>query len=133
MPVRSNSINTGARALLSGTISNNVTWYEDVAMTSDGAAIDNAEDWSWTMTFRCYEEDDSAELTLSTSAGTLAISQGAESTTLQIRVPAASLSSMEGDRICDLKSIDTSDTSDDSAGLSIHWAHGVVTFLNGPV
>lgn len=128
------SLTTGARAIISGSVSNNVTWSEDVDMTSDGTAISGTpENWDWFMTFRESEEDDSALLTLSTDASTLAISQGASATTLQIRVPAADLTALEGDYVCDLVSLDTSDTSDDSAGASIHWGHGRVTFLNGPV
>jgi hypothetical protein len=42
------------------------------------------------------------------------------------------LSGLEGDYIVDLKSLDTSDTTADSAGRSVHWAHGVVTVRNEP-
>lgn len=124
---------TGARSIISGVVSNGSTWVEDVSMTEDGTAIDNAEDWDWTMTFRTDRESDSSDLTLTTDAGTLNITQGADATTLEIRVAKASLSAMDGDYVCDLKSVDTSDTSADSAGRSIHWGHGVVTFLNEPI
>ena len=125
---------TGARALLSGSISNGVTWYEDVAMTEDGTAISGTPaSWTWTMTFRESLEDDSAVLTLTTAAsGGLTISQGADATTLQIRVAKATIAPLEGDYIVDLKSLDTTDTTYDSAGRSIHWAHGVVTVRNEP-
>jgi hypothetical protein len=129
----SRSSETGARALLSGSISNGVTWYEDVAMTEDGTAISGSPaSWTWTMTFRENLEDDSAALTLTTaSGGGLTISQGADATTLQIRVAKATISPLEGDYFVDLKSLDT-DTTYDSAGRSIHWAHGVVTVRNEP-
>jgi len=59
------SSDTGARAILSGTISNGATWYEDIAMTEDGTAISGSPaSWTWTLTFRESEEDDSAVLTV---------------------------------------------------------------------
>ena len=132
MPITSKVGETGARALLSGSISNGATWYEDIAMTEDGTAIAGSPaSWTWTMTFRESTDDTSARLTL-TTADYLDISQGASSTTLQIRVPKASLTALAGDYIVDLKSLDTSDTTADSAGRSIHWAHGVVTVRNEP-
>ncbi len=133
MPITSRSGETGARAILSGTISNGATWYEDVAMTEDGTAIAGTPtSWTWTMTFRESLEDDSAVLTLTTATGGgLTIVQGSTETTLQIRVPKATISALEGDYIVDLKSLD-SVTTYDSAGRSIHWAHGIVTVRNEP-
>lgn len=130
----SRSGETGAHAILSGTISNGASWYEDVAMTEDGAAISGSPaSWTWTMTFRESTEDDSAVLTLTTAAsGGLTVTQGATETTLAIRVSKASISALEGDYIVDLKSLDTSDTTYDSAGRSRHWAHGLVTVRNEP-
>lgn len=125
---------TGAHAILSGTISNGVTWYEDILMTEDGTAISGTpQNWTWTMTFRESFDSDSAALTLTTASGDgLTISQGSTSTTLQIRVAKADLSALDGDYVVDLKSLNTSDTTYDSAGRSRHWAHGVVTVRNEP-
>ena len=131
--ITSRQSQTGARAILSGVVSNGSTWVEDVAMTEDGTVIASADTWDWTMTFRTDRTSDSADLTLTTDAGTLNVTQGADASTLEIRVAKASLSAMEGDYICDLKSLDTTDTTADSAGRSIHWGHGVVTFLNEPI
>lgn len=125
---------SSAHAILSGTISNGVTWYEDVLMTEDGTAISGSpQNWTWTMTFRENFTDDSAVLTLTTASGEgLTISQGASSTTLQIRVAKADLADLDGDYVVDLKSLNTSDTTYDSAGRSRHWAHGIVTVRNEP-
>jgi hypothetical protein len=131
--ITSRGSQTGARSIISGSVSNGATWYEDVSMTEDGGAIANAQNWVWTMTFRTDRTSDTSDLSLTTTAGTLTITQGADATTLEIRVPKASLSAMEGDYVCDLKSVDSSDTTDDSAGRSIHWASGIVTFLNEPI
>jgi hypothetical protein len=120
---------TGARGKISGTISNGATWWEDVELTEDGTVITNADTWTWRMTFRSDPNNDSADLTLSTTDGTLTISQGADATTLQIRVVYTALSAMDGDYICDIASLDTSTTPD----KLVHWASGVVTFRNEPI
>ncbi len=123
---RNNSM-TGARNIVSGFVSNGATWYEDVAMSEDGSQIASADTFDWRMTFRDCEELDSLDLTLSTDDSTLAIVQAGSSTTLQIRVPYTSLSAMEGDFVCDLAS------KDPATGRVVHWAHGVVTFVNEPI
>ena len=126
-----NAVNTGARGILSGTISNGASWYEDIEITENGTVIASADTWDWTLTFRDPEIDDSAVLTLTTDDD-LIISQGSDSTTVQIRVAKADISALEGEYVVDLKSLDTSDTTYDSAGKSIHWAHGRVTVLAEP-
>ncbi len=120
---------TGARGLISGVISNGATWWEDVEITEDGTVITSADTWVWRMTFRETDRDDATVLVLSTTDGTLTISQGADATTLQIRVAYTALSALEGDYICDLASLDTSTTPD----KVVHWANGVVSFRNEPV
>lgn len=119
---------TGARGLISGTISNGATIWEDVEITEDGTVIANADTWEWRMTFR-ETDDDAPALTLSTTDGTLTIAQGATATTLQIRVVYTALSAIEGDYICDLASLDTTTTPD----KLVHWGHGMVTFRDEPV
>lgn len=120
---------TGARGLISGVISNGATWWEDVSITEDGTVIADADTWTWRMTFREANDEDSVVLTLSTTDGTLTISQGADATTLQIRVAYTALSDLEGDYVCDLASLDTSTNPD----KLVHWAHGIVTFRNEPI
>lgn len=115
-------------AKLYGTVSNGATWWEDLTLRLDGTVIASADTWVWRMTFR-DENNDSNDLTLTTADGTLTISQGATSTTLQIRVAYTALSALEGDYICDLSSLDTSTTPD----KVVHWAHGTVTFRNEPI
>lgn len=120
---------TGAKGLISGVISNGATWWEDLEITEDGTVITSADTWTWRMTFRECDTDDSIVLTLSTTDGTLTVSQGADATTIQIRVVYTALSALEGDYICDLSSLDTSTTPD----KLVHWAHGIVTFRNEPI
>lgn len=115
-------------AKLYGSVSNGATWWEDVTLRLDGTVITDADTWDWQMTFRESEVDDATSLVLSTDDSTLTISQGASSTTLQIRVAYTSLSALDGDYICDLSSLDISTTPD----KLVHWAHGTVTFRNEP-
>lgn len=124
---------TGARGIIRGSVSNGVTWNEDIAITQDGTAIPGSPaSWKWYLMVR--EDYETAPiLTLTTTAGTLSVTQGADSTTLSIRVPRASLTNIIGNYVVDIASVDTSDTSPDSAGESIHWAHGDVEFRNEPV
>lgn len=123
---------TGARNLISGTISNGATWVEDVQITEDGTVVTDANTFDWTLTLRESEEDSSAVLTLTTD-DYLSITQSADYTLLSIRLPKASLTALDGNYIIDIKSVDTTDTADDSEGLSIHWGHGLVTVLNEPI
>lgn len=119
---------TGARGLITGVVSNGATWWEDLAITEDGAVVTDADDWTWRMTFR-ETDDDAPVLTLTTADGTLTVVQEAANTKLEIRVVYTALSALEGDYICDLASLDTSTTPD----RVIHWAHGMVTFRDEPV
>jgi hypothetical protein len=120
---------TGARGLISGVVSNGATWWEDVSITEAGSVVTDADTWVWRMTFRETEGDDNAVLTLTTADGTLTITQGADATTLEIRVAYTALSALEGDYICDIASLDTSTTPD----KVVHWAHGIVTFRDEPI
>lgn len=119
------SSRTGARHVIDGTVSTGATWWEDVDITEDGAAVADAEDWTWQLNFRSAQ-DSGVVLSLTTADGTLTIVQGSSATTLQIRVDDTALSALRGDYIADLASRDTDDRT-------THWGHGVVTFVYEPV
>jgi hypothetical protein len=123
--ITSRSGNTGARGLIFGPVSNGSSWHEDLEITRDGSAVSDAQDWEWQLKLR-VNYDESPDLALSTTDGTLTISQGAAATTVEIRVPYTSMSALEGDYIIDLASKDDDDRV-------IHWGHGMVTFRNEPV
>lgn len=125
--------NTAAKGIISGEISNGTTWVEDIEITEDGTAIAGTPaSWTWTLTLRCPTSQ-TADLTLTTTEGTLTVTQGTESTTLSIGCPQASLDALCGDYLIDIKSVDTSDITVDTAGLSKHWGHGSVTVLDEPI
>jgi len=118
----------GALLDMSGTIANNATWNEPIYFTDNGTAID-ISDRAWKMTFRANGNADSADFTLSTAAGTLAIEAGSSGTSnvLRITVAAGELDSYRGDYVADLAAQVT------VGGAVTLWAHGIVTFRPNPV
>lgn len=119
-------LGSSANTIVSGFISTGASWIEDVEMSEDGAAITDADDFTWQFNFRKEYANTSADLALSTTAGTLTIVQGSESTTLQIRVDPEDLSNLDGDYLADL-------VYEDGDGNRIHQAHGTVTFVYEPI
>lgn len=119
---------SGAYFKISGEVANNATWQENIYFLEAGAGMDLTE-LSFKMTFRCNDQTDIADYTLSTDSGTLSIEENPDSAIdniLYINVPAGSLSSLRGDYICDLASEDTN-------GVVTPWGHGIVSFLPNPV
>lgn len=121
--------NHGAQADVSGEISIYAKWSEDIYFfdASDGSAQD-LTGLSFQMQFRCDRSQTTADVTLSTSAGTLSIVEDSGSVDSILRIAAApgTFANYEGDMICDL-------VATDGSGDETHYAHGVVTFLNDPV
>ena len=118
---------TGALFEISGTVATNATWSEDIYFSEAGAAMD-ISDLDWKMTFRQDPLSDSADVTLSISAGTLSIVADSNGDTriLRISVPAGTLNSYSGDFTADL-------ASQDAADAVILWGHGIVTLTLNPV
>lgn len=117
---------SGALFDLSGTIATNATWTEDIYFSEAGAPF-TLTGLSFKMTFRCNDENTSADFTLSTDAGTLVITTDDNSVqVLRINVAAGALNSYEGEYVADL-------ASRDANGLVILWAHGIITFRPNPV
>lgn len=116
---------TAARNIVTGVVDSDASWSEDIEITQNGEPYPDINDHSWEMTF--YRSAGCpADLTLSTSQGTLSIANSL----LSIRVAPSRMSSMCGDYLCDLKSTDASPTIDGAAN-EILWARGVVTFSKG--
>lgn len=126
--MRSNSISeSGALFTLSGAVANNATWDEYIYFMEAGLPSD-ISGLDWKMTFRRDGRNTSADVTLSTDAGTLIITQddNGNNSVLQVLVPAGQLTNINGDYIADL-------ASEDVNGKVSLWAHGVVTFAPNPV
>jgi hypothetical protein len=119
---------SGAMFEISGTVPTNATWSEDIYFSEEGAAMD-ISGLDFKLTFRADADQDSADITLSTDAGTLSVVEDTDAGVdriLRILVTAGTFNSYEGDFIADLASRDT----DSKVTL---WAHGVVTFQKNPV
>ena len=117
----------GALFEVSGTVPTNATWNEDIYFTENGAPFAISE-MDWKLTLRCNPESTSADITLSTDAGTLSIEDDDDGhdRILRISVPAGALNSYEGDYVMDLASKDPADNV-------ILWAHGVISLRPNPV
>ncbi len=114
----------GALFEVSGTCPTNATWEEDIYFTEAGSPYD-ISGMDWKLTLRCNPENTSADITLSTDAGTLVIT-GDDDNVLRISVDAGTLNSYEGDYIADLASRDVADK------VTL-WAHGVISLRPNPV
>lgn len=126
--MRRGSGNHAADNTVSGIVSNGATWYATFQLKDqNGDDVTGLTSDTFQFQFRCSEDDDSAVLTLSTTDGTMSVAEDAGVTTVTVNVPAASLSSMDGDYIADLVSKAASDSR------LTHRAHGVVTFRNDPI
>lgn len=121
------SENTSAQNTVTGLISNGATWIETILITDqDGAQVTGVDTDTWQFQFRCDPESESADLTLSTTDGTLTITEGDTQTTLAINCPQSRLSGLEGDYVTDL-------VSKTVAGIITHRAHGTIVFRNDPI
>lgn len=119
---------SGALFEINGEVANNATWQEVIYFMEAGSPM-VLTDLDFKMTFRCSAKDSSADYTLSTDAGTLAVKADPDSgikNNLSINVPAGSLSGLCGDYVCDL-------ASQDVAGVVTAWGHGIVSFRPNPV
>jgi hypothetical protein len=117
-----------AQNTVSGLVSNGATWYETIILTDEnGDQLVDVDADTWQFQFRCDAGSDSADLTLSTTDGTLTVTEGASSTTLLINVPQATISDLEGEYVADLVSKAA------SGSRLTHRAHGIVTFRSDPI
>jgi len=117
-----------AQNTVRGIVSNGATWYETVLLTDEnGAQLTGVSSDTWQFQFRKDPTSDAADLTLSTTAGTLTVTEGASTTTLLINVAQSALDDMEGDYVADLVSKATGDSR------LTHRAHGIVTFRADPI
>lgn len=118
---------SGAEAEISGTIAINATWTEDIYFFApDGSAMD-LTGLAFEFQFRRDPRQTSADITLSTAAGTLAIENDAVSVAsiLRIEAAAAMFQSYDGDMIADLVAQD--------ASLNVFlYGHGTVSFRLNP-
>ena len=119
---------SGALFEINGEVANNATWQDVIYFMEAGSPM-VLTDLDFKMTLRCSGTDSSADYTLSTDDGTLAVEADPDSgieNNLSINVAAGALSGLCGDYVCDL-------ASQDINGVVTPWAHGIVSFRPNPV
>lgn len=109
---------TGAKGLVSGTVSNGATWVESFQIDQNGVQISGADTSTWKFTFK---KDGATELTL-TSGTEITVTQNTTSTLFAIDCPQSSLNSLEGDYDADF-------AQQTAGGDIVHWLNGTITFI----
>ena len=116
--MRQHSTQTGAKGIVSGTVSNGATWIESFELSQNDLEISGADTSTWKFVFKCYDGS-SADLTL-TSGSEITVTQNVTSTIFAIS--AGPFPTMIGDYQADF-------AQQDASGNIIHWLNGVVTFI----
>jgi hypothetical protein len=112
---------------ISGFVSNNVTWDENIYFTASGAGQE-LTGLAFQLQFRESPDGTSTVLDLTTADSELVITNdtNGDPTILRVNVPYTTINGMSGDYIADLVSKDDDDKL-------VHWGHGIVTFGQMPV
>lgn len=118
--MRQSTAQTGAKGLVSGTVSNGATWIESFELSQNDLQISGADTSTWKFVFKHCENGD-VKLTL-TSGVEITVTQNTTSTIFAISCPQGNLSCLSGDYQADLAQRDVS-------GNITHWLHGIVTFI----
>lgn len=114
---RSASLQTGAKGIVSGTATSGATWIEQFEIDQNGAQIDQADTSVWKFLFK--DCDNGTPMLTLTSGAEITVTQNTTSTIFAIHV---NVSNMCGDYRADL-------AQQTPSGDIIHWASGVVTFI----
>lgn len=119
--MRQHSTNTGAKGIVSGTVSNGATWIESFELSQNDLQISGADTSTWKFVFkRC----DGGNICLTLTSGVeITVTQNTTSTLFAISCAASSLSSMVGDYTADFAQRDVS-------GNVTHWLSGTITFID---
>jgi hypothetical protein len=115
--MRQSSSQTGAKGLVSGSVSNGATWIETFELSQNDLEISGADTSTWKFVFK---RGGSVVLTL-TSGTEITVTQNTTSTLFAINCPQGSLDTMCGDYDADFAQRDVS-------GNITHWLNGTVTF-----
>lgn len=117
--MRQHSTNTGAKGIVSGTVSNGATWIESFELSQNDLQISGADTSTWKFVFkRC--DGGSADLTL-TSGTEITVTQNVTSTIFAIS--AGPFPTIIGDYQADF-------AQKTVAGVITHWLSGTITFIN---
>lgn len=115
------TLQTGAKGLVSGVISNGATWIESFEMDQNGAEITDADTSTWKFVIKNCNGG-TPVLTL-TSGSEITVTQNTTATIFAISCPQSSLDALIGDYQADF-------AQQDPDGNIIHWLNGVITFID---
>lgn len=119
--MRQHSTQTGAKGLVSGTVSNGATWIESFELSLNSLQISGADTSTWKFVFK-HCDGGNIVLTL-TSGVEITVTQNTTSTIFAINCPAGNMSAMIGDYQADF-------AQRDATGKVTHWLNGVITFID---
>lgn len=115
------SSQTGAKGIVSGSVSNGATWIESFELSQNDLEISGADTSTWKFVFkRC--DGGPVDLTL-TSGAEITVTQNTTSTLFAINCPQGTIDSMVGDYEADF-------AQRDASGNITHWLNGVITFID---
>ncbi|WLB49237.1 hypothetical protein QIH93_15085 [Bradyrhizobium ottawaense] len=115
--MRATPLQSGAKGLVSGTVTSGATWIESFEIDENGAEITDADTSTWKFVFK-HCDSGNPVLTL-TSGSEITVTQNTTSTIFAIHVD---VSNMCGDYRADL-------AQQTPGGDVVHWASGTVTFI----
>lgn len=112
---------TGAKGLITGTISNGATWRESFEISENNAELADADTSVWKLVFKDCDSG-SPVLTL-TSGAEITVTQNGTETIFAINTLGVSLKELVGDYHADFacQAVD---------GTVTHWGSGIVTFID---
>lgn len=116
----SSNLQTGAKGIVSGVVSNGATWIESFELSQNDLEITDADTSTWKFVFKQCNGS-SPVLTL-TSGTEITVTQSTTKTIFAIVCPQSSLDSLCGDYQADF-------AQQDPDGNIIHWLNGTVTFI----
>lgn len=117
---RSSALSTGAKGILSGTISNGATWVESFQLDQNDLEITGADTSTWKFVFK---ECNGGPPVLTLTSGTeITVTQATTHTLFAIVCPQGSLDSLAGDYQADF-------AQQAADGTITHWLSGVITIV----
>lgn len=113
---------SGARYSIVGELSQNADWVQTLELPADGSTV-SISGQTVKITFREFESDDSAVLTVSTTGSQITIT---DADTIAISATADVMSALDEERY-------VVDITSSLASVVTHWAHGTIEVHTSPV
>ena len=117
----SSNLQTGAKGIVSGVVSNGATWIESFELDQNNLEITDADTSTWKLVLK-HCDGGSPVLTL-TSGEEITVTQATTKTIFAINCPQSSLDALCGDYQADFAQQDPDDNI-------IHWLNGTITVID---